>query len=518
MKRTIPSIAALLVTGALALQAATEKVATVQVADMQTIVSSANAAGEMVGYPILGSVVSMAIAENNPLAEFTGELAANEAVALEIYADTEIEDIEADIDDFADSFKATLIFAPKGGKNEYLAKMPRAKDNGDGSYTIKGAKSRETNYVTFSPDGKWAVLADDKALAAQGLADLQDGIFAKAQLKGGVARVFIQPSLMKIASSGIELAIKEIDAANEDPAMTALAKDILKTVQMIESFELIVKLDRDGLDLFGSVKPIAGTELDKLGTIALGADPLAKAAPDAFYAIAAADNSGYDGVNYVAAIVNLVGFFSENGLKTDWFKNEVDGTFYKWNLDIFGAISYFQGEGAEASSRLDPEAFLERFKAILPFCTLKAGTPGFGLSLAIPEVKPTMTPNELFVKAIADYQSRKPFEVGVFSFYTLVKGIAPKVVEMAAPAEDAQMLNMMIETLPESNSTMAAAISRDYKGFNYLIRIPADEIKGISALVNVGMSYAMMKSLQTVESSSYDMDDDDDDDDCEGEE
>ena len=511
MKKLLLSIASVIASGAITLQASVEKLATVQVTDIPTIISTATIAGELVGYPIFGTVAAMAISENNPAAPYTGPLKSGSGIALEVYGETEFGQFSENAEAFLDSLALGIIFSPNGGKEGYLAAMKGGVDNGDGTFTVKNLKNREEHFVVFSANGEWAAISDKKDYAIRALADLADAEQAMTVLDGGVVRLAVTPAAMNIVSKAIDEIMPML--AESDPQNAELLAACFDIYKSIESFDVTARLDARGLDFFGAMKPRAGTIFSTIGTSgALGPNPFSAADPNAAYAMACTPNSGFDGPAYVNAIGNIVSFFSENGLKTDWYKMEQKGSFYNMSLDLFGAIAYFTGEGKEASDKLDAEAFLQRFNGLLATCALKEGAPEFGMSCSFPEVKLSATPDQLLARTVPDYMERKSFASCVFSLYAMVKGLAPKFIEMAAPPDEAQMLNMMIAAMPAYQGAMVSMVSREGDSFKYLFRASADEIRGIAAIVNVGVSYFVLQTQKQMSTSFQTLDDDDEDD------
>ena len=86
--KTKAIMAAIALALGIGVNAAPEKVLTMQVADNATLVNAATTAGNLVGYPMFGMMATMALADNPVNAELGGFRAGENALAV-LYADPE---------------------------------------------------------------------------------------------------------------------------------------------------------------------------------------------------------------------------------------------------------------------------------------------------------------------------------------------------------------------------------------------------------------------------------------------
>ena len=83
-----------------------------------------------------------------------------------------------------------------------------------------------------------------------------------------------------------------------------------------------------------------------------------------------------------------------------------------------------------------------------------------------------------------------------FSYLSVVNAIVPAVVESLDEEQRAMAQPLLAQLPKELKGGMASATWREGDTFKALCRISADEIKGIGAAVNVGMSFAMMQAMK----------------------
>ena len=511
---------------ALCANAATEKLFHAKVADLNGLVRTAAKAGELVGYPMLGSMASMAIAENNPLAKWVGPLRDGEAVSVVFYGDAEklsAKDEPLDIDD-DDDVEFAFLLAPQKSKEEFLASRPglaekdgaieidMSLDDDDEDYSDDDdddddadadepgeadggdeADAGNKGYIVFSADGKWACLGSTaefakKAVeseldyARQGLGDAFVGFGAT---KAGMKLV------NKSAATALEEQLKAQKGTDED---RKAVKNVVDVLAMIESIESSLALGDAGLDFKCSIKSIEGTELAKLGLTPIEGDGLAFAQPDAVFAYSSAANSGYMGGEPGKQLMELVQLIAKYGLKTDWLAAE-DEAASCWRLDLPAAVKYISGEGAEAFGKIDPEKFVAEWRAIgakMTGFTAEGPASRFAFALAGSNVK--LSPSARFARVLGDVSAKKPYRVSVYALYASVKAVLPLMIETGADEEMLPKLKVMVAALPTNeDGAIAAACWRDGADIDFLLRISADEIRGVAAIATNFFTFLMMK-------------------------
>ena len=92
---------------------------------------------------------------------------------------------------------------------------------------------------------------------------------APTALDGALVRVVIPPSGFTKLAQVLE---KGKDGVADDKRATF--DDLIATVRMVESCEIAFKVGDAGLETFGTVVPVAGSDLAQVGTVPLAADPL----------------------------------------------------------------------------------------------------------------------------------------------------------------------------------------------------------------------------------------------------
>lgn len=336
---------------------------------------------------------------------------------------------------------------------------------------------------------------------------------APTALDGALVRVVMPPSSFTKLAQVLE---KGKNGVADDKRATF--DDLIATVRMVESCEIAFKVGDAGLETFGTVVPVAGSDLAQVGTVPLAADPLGFAPAGALTASAYAANSGCS-VSPIDQMQKVLDILGKNGVKTDWLKIARDGDTGGITLDGAAAAAYFQGEGKSALKKLDPRMF-ENDANFVSLCSsrLVVGGPAMRVSFSLAGAAAATSPGARFQKVLPEAAAKKPFAVSVSSVYALLRALAGDFVVLA-PEKDAAALKSLLATLPPpGNGATASAVWRDGNKFGFLSRLSADEFRNIAVAVQTVGTYVAMSGLNACASCDddddveVDVDDDDDDD------
>lgn len=491
MKAIIAAVALAMGIGA---NAAPEKVFTVQVADSGTLVSAATTAGNLVGYPMFGMMATMALADNPVNSELGGFRAGENALAV-LYADPEkvttLEELDKAFSGFA------FIYAPAKSKQDFLTSQEGATEK-DGVIEVNGM------FLVYTDDGKWAALAQTADYAKAALADVaavqkpMDGDFVKVDfLKSGV----------QIYSKLFSKAVKDLEAAGVN------LKSIPSFIAVLDSVEACnvgVRIAEAGVDVRGTITPLADSELSKICAKPLEGDSFAFAPADTVYAVSGAEGAGCDFEKIVALYDGMVAAVKESGVNTDWYKSSRDGSVLKVTCDIAAAIKYFMSEeGQAAANAVNPDEFPKKIMNLYndDLYKIDSASKPFSFALSLPGVDSKKPMSELFAKVLPEAAAKNPSVKSVYRYYSAVKALVPMLAAFV-PEQNASLLNAGIATLPsDDDAGIASAIYRDGSNIGFASRVSAAEIRGFAALFNAGAAYFSM-----VESENCACDDEDDED------
>ncbi len=490
MKKLLTLAAAVL---SLAASAAVEKLAVIQVADVNTIVQAAAKLGEFSGYPMLGQMASMNITAN-PVYGYFGPSRDGTSMAIVVYGDTEklVKAFAENSDDADDHIAFAIVYPVSRDKAAFMSANPGSKEKDgfifaqcdlfgecDDDDDDEAASSNETKddvagnaFTVFSEDGKWATLSKKKEYAKLALSDIAE---AEKPLDGKVLSVRACESFIKLGKSLLdETAHKE---SKEDFA------DLGKLFAMIKNIEYTLKVGEIGIDIGCKVVEVPGSVLAECGNIPLAAEPFAFAPAGAHCACAVAQNAGSYGMNRADAIKNVMDVMKKHGLKLDWLETVLDGEKALFTLDVAAMMEYFKGEGAEAAAAFDSDKVMEDLTKALDKkgSVLKKDSPAFYSAFSLKGKSASIAPGARFAKAMPDVKGKKLYSATVYSLYGMLKSLAPEVA--ALNAKNADKIKPLLATLPASDTgAVAMAMWHENGSHNILFRIGTDEIRGLCAI------------------------------------
>ena len=491
---------ATLATGISAL-AASEKAFTVQCAAVDEQVKAATTIGQLVGYPMLGTMASMGLADNDLTAMF-GQLRQGENGLLEIYCDAEK---MATFDDMDEAFAFSFLCAPGKSRQEFFA-ANEGKEEKDGV-----VKLDDDEFVAYSADGKWAALASSAELAKTALSGVTA---AKAPMDGDFVRFEASKTGMEVFAKIFALSATQAQASGADVSSMQAVAELLRT---IATYRAGLRVAADGLFLHVKLSPVPGSDLASVATVPLEGDALAFAPADAVYAVSVALNSSVDGELSDAVMKEVVAFLEEGGVKTGWMKFVCENGVSRLSIDLKAMVAYFAGgEAAKALKALDPAKFQARFqKFSKDSCVVKRDTKPCAVSVSLGDCVDAGTPvSALFAQTLPEAAAKKPAIVGIYRYYSVAKAVAPLLVDFV-PGNGASILKAGIATLPsDAGAASAGALYREGDDLGFIARVSAGEIKGIAAVFSAGVAYYTMLNAEDCE---CDADDDGDDDAAVGE-
>ena len=481
-----------------------EKVATVQIDNMTGLAESCTKLGEMLGNPMVSSMVTGSLAKN-PATKYFGPMRADDGVSvvLGLYLDAAKIGCTNGNDE---AVACTVVYPVVGGKAKFLKLHKDAREQ-DGVIRVD-----DDEFTAFSADGKWATKAETAALAKTALADVE---VAQKKMGGDIARV-------RVNARGIAALEKIFEEAGKTDGKSAewLAAYYNIWIRGAKAAVGAVKVSDAGLDFIGSVKVAADSTLARFGKTSLADDPLKFAGKDAL--IASATAPGFMNTWDRDTVVRIVEMLKkELGVDADKFLAVTGkGDDLKIAADVRSAIAYFKAAETNGlkkafeqkrgdkdfATRLQAEYMKIAGKTI----PTEPSASGCNFSFALKGYTAGCTMSERFGKVLPKIAEKKPFKCDAMSYVAILNALVPSVLESLDEETRAMAQPLLVQLPKDGKGGLASAFWREDDTFKALCRISADEIKGIGSIVNVGISFAMMQAMNGAATGEEDDADDED--------
>lgn len=467
----------------LAATAAQEKIMSIEAADISSLVKTAAKAGELAGYPMFGSMAAMSLA-GNPMLETVGGVRDDVGLKAVFYADPALlKGKDGLANYFSSGPDAALLYAPAKTKQEFAAANPEFAEK-DGAFDLGGF------FLVYSEDGKKAALGFNIAAAKKVL-----GENAPA-LEGDALRfAFEKPVIDAIAAQCAE----NIKALPEDDSSKELFSRQLDFFKCLESCKTALRLDDAGLDLRYVLKLKAGSKFD-FYKFPVAGKPFVSTSENAVFAVETGKCSGFDCTSVVKLLDAYVAYFKNGGCKTDWYSSAVKGGDAKITLDIPGAIAYFNGEGKAAVDKLSPEDFIKKNESIFREYqknALNALSPAGSLVVSVPDVSAKGGIAALYAKILGGKAPAGASQRSVIRLYSAAKTTARALAKTVPPGASQAAAKAALDSLPsDDGAAIASVITRNGDTINCLIRVSAQEIRGISAFCSAAMAFSGVGAVE----------------------
>ena len=456
----------------LASVAAPQKLAVVSLNDRVAILNQASKLGELTGVPMIGLGAVGALAAN-PLAADFGAPRDGAVTTISLYGDPDVLKSVADAEKFAETL-------------HYAVAYPGATDKTTNE-TWKVVSSLEG---ISGIDGKWAVVGDDAETVKLAVADLaKTGTPVLKQ--GEVARA-------SLTEPAIAVMIGLMDAlAAEDPEMAAQMKVATACYKQVEGVSFALRVTEKGIDLLCDLGCKPGSELDKMGTSRLtSSDPLAFAGKESLAACATAAGCGtQDGL---AQYEKALEIFKKRGLKLDFLSCTTKGRVMDVVLDVKALADLIvNGEADRWVTALEDESLQKDLEDLMEktyASSAVAAGPEQAITFSIKGQTLSTTPSVRLAKALPEFKGKPVYSVGVVSIYSLLRKVVEASLQALPPSagasqEQLEMVRNLLQTLPaEGEGCTAMACWREGSSHSFIMRLTPDEVKGLSAVVKLGMT------------------------------
>ena len=395
-----------------------------------------------------------------------------------------------------------VLYPTAWTKAKFLAAHTNAVEkNGVIQYSFKGGKTMD---AVFSADGKWVATSDAPGAALRGIKEIAA---AEKSMGGDV----------------LQMEASHLDGLRFSPVMPVVNEkaetqdEVMELLRQIECGRIAFRVTAKGLEVHGAITPKAGTEIAKIGKIALdgdgkGAALFSKADARAVCAFAAAKNAGgrhgmqgKDAIEifkkaFKAAGVDFVSVTYSEKEKNNGYKTyEVDvGKLTKevYALTQSNALTNLFAE-------LDKAADKEEKK-------FTAESPEVRGQSILKGVKPMTTVRQKYAAVMGDVEKKPIHTAWVGSIYDTLKVSLPLVMEAVGPTnETVQAMKPMVDMLPAVEDAATAMVCwNEGKELVYLMRFSKGELYGVCSAFKMA---AMMSQAGCAAGDEDDEEEEEDD-------
>jgi len=330
-----------------------------------------------------------------------------------------------------------------------------------------------TNYIAYAEDGRWVAAAPIPELATLALAETNK--LEKADLQGNLIDFTLEDNMFARLLAG------SLNNASPEAFKGAGA------------FKFGFRADERGLDVQGTLATAKGSYLERLGRQKLAGKPLAFADKDALWACETANATSPGGRGVSGPDMRRL--FAEEGFKLDALRvDETNGATFV-SLDFARLIADNRTNNWLATAQRIASKLANSPDKVRQVPTNAAGAK---VAFTLKGAKGLFTPAQRFAAVLPEDKDRPLCAAYAGSPFGLLKIAAALCVRETVTKSDAvDMISMMLTALPVAQEGgFAGAVWQDDEGFRFHYRMTASELKGISALVQLGLAFAFSDAVE----------------------
>ena len=490
----------------LAAVAGYERVGFVQIDNVDGLTAAAAKLGTLLGNPMSGQLVAGALAAAQPI-KFFGPMRSEPGTSalVVLYGDAEK---MASAVPAKDAMGCVLVYPMTETKAAFLKRHPGSVEK-NGVIKVKEitalpsvAAVTNLSYVAFSADGKWAAKSDSTRCVKAALKDVS---FAQRKMGGDVLRAYLN-------EKGVKILLQSVNAVQKERAKgyDANLQNILKMLTECRGGMFGVKVSGHGLDFGFRMRTMDGSELMKSVSGRLTSDPFAFVGPDALSAATHAENQGGLTPAETATFVREVLALAKNDFGVDlnpFLLLTEKGSNLRFCVDLAQAFAFVEARQKDKAfkesitKKLADKKFTEQEKAkwknlMTKFeRPLKAEGPAGSFELAIKGRKGKFSVAERFAATLPEAAQKPVSSVSFASFYSFVRELLPLCVARLSDQERTNLQPILAQLPPEAKGGIASAVWGEKKELRGVLRISADELKGLASTFSAFMAYNMMQQL-----------------------
>ena len=475
MKKSLIAICALV---SLAVSAAWEQAGAIKVADVSTFTKAVAKLGEMTGNQMLGAM-TMGFFANPPGAKFFGPMRPGAAAMLPVFIDRTV--LDKNWEEVENPIECALLYPTVQPKAEFLKAHPDAVETNGLILMKEGPFSDDEAYVGFSPNGKWAAVGDKPWSVKAALAEIAE---AEKPIGDDLVRICVAEKGMAALRKALASLTAEAKK-NKQPYDDRI--DVL--VAGVANLYLGLAVSDKGIDLRGAIKPVSGTEVAKIGIHSLSADPFAFAPTNA---LIASSSVGFKEESILKTWKAVENVLNRHGFDVSRFmKAEGSNDLLAMTIDTPAYLKYLQGDATNVFAKLDTEKLTEDLMGINACAggtPLKVAETPQRASLTMIGYTPKFSPSARFVATLPEAKGKRLCSAVVFSSSALLQAIVPPMMAIVPEKERAEMAPLLAFLPKEMAGGVASMGWRENEKIRMMLRISADELKGISSAVTAVMA------------------------------
>ena len=476
--------------------AAWDRLGSVQVADMTSVSTAVAKLGQMVGNPMVSAAAASGIADMSIL-KFFGPMRKNSSMTFTLLMDPAA--FAKDVSEGLGQLEYAVLYPTTVSKAQFLKRHEGSYET-NGVIVVKGDFDGDDldtakTYVVFSEDGKWAGASDNIEQCRLALKDIA---LSKKPMNGDIVRVSLKPAAFGYICRSME---KSGDMSKAD----------LDSLKEVRSVMLGLKVSDLGIDIKGSMKFRDGSDFANIGRKSLADDALAFADKGAFSATAYAEGSGKsrdmtdEEWNAGVALCKKYGIDVAKFLARTKAK---DVSRYTFDM---AALFKFITENEEGFGKIDFEKFFAELREIGSGGKGQVNGPAGACVFCVKGFESQWSVSERFAATLPEVSGKKPFAVSFMSMSSLLKALVPHALALV-PEDQREMIGPALDAfVTESKCGIAAAYWREGEAVKGLMRISADEIRGIGGMATGIMSMGIMGAFSADGDEDEDGDEDGDD-------
>jgi len=477
MKKSLVAICALV---SVAASAAWEQAGSIKVADPSTFTKAVAKLGEITGNQMLGAM-TMGFFANPPGAEFFGPMRPGATAMLPVFVDMAA--LGKKGDEHGDPLAFAVLYPVVQSKAEFLKAHPDAVETNGLTLVKVGPFFNDEAYVGFSPNGKWVAVSDKPWQVRDALAEIAE---AEKPLVGDLVRICVaekgMAALRKLLA-GLAAEAKK----NKQPYNNRLEA----FVAGVANCYLGLAVNDMGIDLHGAFKPVAGTEVAKMGIHPLPTDPFAFASTNA---IIASSSIGFKEESLLKTWKTVENILKRHGFDISrFFKTEGSDDLLAMAIDTPAYMKYLQGDATNVLEKLDVDklgADLMGINAGAAGTPLKIAETPQKVSLTMIGYTPKFSPSARFAATLPEAKGKKLCSAAILSLSALLQAVVHPMMATLPEKERAEMAPMLAFLPKETAGGIASMGWREIEEIRMMLRISADELKGISSAVTAIMAMA----------------------------
>ena len=443
--------------------AAWERIGALQVADTMALCEAAGKLGQMVGNPMVAAGAASGIA-GIPTVRLLGPTRPNSSMVFVLFADSRRLAKDPEMAFGKPGYSALHPISMT--KDEFMKRHESSYET-NGVVVVKGTASRAKTYVAFSADGKWAAMSSDNSLCR---AALNDVAMAEKPMDGEVARLMLEPAFWNAAAV---IAAKD---KNNPP-------HVIDCIKAIKSFVSGAEVSDGGVDFTADVGVRGGSMLSEIGLKPLAADPLAFAGKEAFAVYALAEDSGSNDLED-EQWASLLAICKKHGINVDKYISRVrDGGKTVYTLDLDAIFRFAKEDPETRLGSIDFKKLVDDIGGLSKGCEFKVKGPARSLAVTSKGFKSQWTASDRFSATLPEAALKKPFYVGFYSVSSQVKEMVPRALELVEVNQRDVVKTILAPYAAEQKRGIAFTTWREGDVIRMLVRVSADEIRGLGGLV-----------------------------------